>query len=129
MTWEIEEGEVRQLLALPAGDRAIAFFQLVADWEEAWGLRDAEGWVVAKETDALPLWPHSTFAAACAQGAWEGTVPEPIPLDDLMVELLPLLEEDGLLVAVFPAPGDPGTVISPGEVLEGLEAEIEIGNE
>ncbi|HKI02300.1 MAG TPA: DUF2750 domain-containing protein [Thermoanaerobaculia bacterium] len=129
MTWEIEESEVRQLLALPAGDRTLPFFQLVADWEEAWGLRDEEGWVVAKDTDALPLWPHSTFAAACAQGAWEGTVPEPIPVDDLMVELLPLLEEDGLLVAVFPAPGDAGTVMSPREVLERLEAEIEIGNE
>ena len=129
MTWEIEQSEVRQLLALPAGDRTLPFFQLVADWEEAWGLRDEEGWVVAKDTDALPLWPHSTFAAACAQGAWEGTVPEPIPVDDLMVELLPLLEEDGLLVAVFPAPGDAGTVMSPGEVLKRLEAEMEIGNE
>ena len=59
MTWDIEESEARQLLALPAGDRAVAFFQLVADWEEAWGLRDEEGWVVAKETDALPLWPPS----------------------------------------------------------------------
>ena len=126
-TWEIEESEVEQLLALSAGDRAIAFFQLVADWEEAWGLRDDAGWVVAKETDALPLWPHPAFAAACAQEAWEGTTPELIPIDDFLEELLPLLEEDSLLVAVFPTPGDPGTLLSPAEVKQRLEAEMEIG--
>jgi hypothetical protein len=127
VTWEIEESEVEQLLALSAEDRAVAFFQLVADWEEAWGLRDDAGWVVAKETDALPLWPHSAFAAVCAQGAWEGTAPELIPLDDFLEELLPLLEEDDLVVAVFPTPGDPGTVLPPAEVKRRLEAEMEIG--
>jgi hypothetical protein len=129
MTWELEENEAEQLFALPVRDRAVTFFQLVADWEEAWGLRDEEGWVVAKETDALPLWPHAAFAEACARGPWEGTAPESIPLEDFLEELLPLLAEDGLLVAVFPAPGDPGLVMSPGEVKERLSAELEMGTE
>lgn len=129
MSWEIEEGEVRQLLALPAQDRALTFFQLAADWEEVWGLKDAEGWVVARETDALPLWPHAVFAEACAQGAWEGAAPEPLPIDDLLEDLLPLLAEDGLRVAVFPVPGDPGLLMSPAEAGERLEAELEIGED
>ena len=127
MTWEITEDEGRQLLALPAEDRAIQFFQLLADWEEAWGLRDAEGWVVASATDALPLWPHATLAAACAVGPWEGALPEPVSLDDLIDELLPLLAEDGLQVAVFPSPHDPGLLLPPAEVRERLEREMEIG--
>jgi len=127
MTWEIEEEEVRRLLALPAGDRAVQFFQLLADWEEAWGLRDADGWVVAEATDALPLWPHADLATTCAQGSWEGAAPEPIPLDDLLEDLLPLLEEDGLKVAVFPSPHDPGLLLAPAEVQERIEQELEIG--
>ena len=75
MTWPIDEEELRELLALPAADRAVNFFQLVADWEEAWGLQDENGWVVGRETDALPLWPHAAFAEACARGPWEGAVP------------------------------------------------------
>jgi hypothetical protein len=127
MTWEITEEEARQLLALPAGDRAIQFFQLLADWEEGWGLLDAEGWVVASETDALPLWPHATLAAACAVGPWEGALPEPVPLDELLEDLLPLLAADGLRVAVFPSSHDPGLLLAPDEVRERLEREMEIG--
>jgi hypothetical protein len=127
MSWEITEEEARQLLALPAGDRAIQFFQLLADWEEGWGLRDDDGWVVASATDALPLWPHATLAAACAVGPWEGALPEPVALDEMLEELLPLLEEDGLRVAVFPSPDDPGLLLSPAEIRERLEREMEIG--
>jgi hypothetical protein len=127
MTWEITEDEARQLLALPAADRAIQFFQLLADWEEGWGLLDAEGWVVASETDALPLWPHAALAAACAVGPWAGALPEPVPLDEMLEDLLPLLAEDGLRVAVFPSPHDPGLLLAPDEVRERLEREMEIG--
>jgi hypothetical protein len=127
MDWEIGEEEIGRLLALPAGDRAVQFFQLLADWEEAWALRDADGWVVSKATDALPLWPHSAFATACTQGPWEGAAPEPVSLDDLLEDLLPLLEEDGLRVAVFPSPDDPGLLLSPAEVRERIDRELEIG--
>jgi len=127
MTWEIEEEEVRRLLALPPEDRAVSFFQLAADWEEAWGLRDADGWIVAQETDALPLWPHAAFAEACARGPWEGAAPEPVALDDLLEDLLPLLQEDGLRIAIFPSPEDPGLLLAPEEVRERLERELEIG--
>ncbi|HEY7213539.1 MAG TPA: DUF2750 domain-containing protein [Thermoanaerobaculia bacterium] len=127
MTWEIEEEEVRQTLALPATDRAGTFFQLVADWEAAWGLKDSAGWIVAKETDALPLWPHAAFAAACARGAWADTTAEPISLNELIEDLLPLLEEDGLSVAVFPAPENAGVVMAAGALRERLEKEMELG--
>lgn len=127
MIWEIEEDEVRQTLALPAQERAGTFFQLVADWEEAWGLKDSAGWIVSRETDALPLWPHAVFAAACARGAWESAAPEAIPLDELLEDLLALLEEDGIGVAVFPVPAEPGIVMPPGEFRERLEQELELG--
>lgn len=129
MTWEIEDEEVQQLLALPAAERAVTFFQLVADWEEAWGLKDATGLIVTRETNAMPLWPHAAFAEACARGAWEDTTPEPISIAELLEDLLPLLEEDGIDVSVFPAPSDAGTVMPPGELRERLERELELGED
>ena len=127
MTWPIAEDEVRELLALPAADRAVHFFQLVADWEEAWGLQDDRGWVVSGATDALPLWPHAAFAEACARGPWEGAVPGSISLDDLLVDLLPLLAADNLRAAIFPTPDDPGLLLTPTELGEWLERELKIG--
>jgi hypothetical protein len=127
MTWELEAEEIQHLLALPAAERAVTFFQVVADWEEAWGLKDATGLIVTRETDTMPLWPHAAFAEACARGAWADTTPEPISLAELVEDLLPLLEEDGIGVAVFPAPGDAGTVMPPGELRERLERELEMG--
>jgi hypothetical protein len=126
MRWLLEEGEEAELFALPADGRAIQFFQLLADWEEAWGLKDAEGWVVDKESDALPLWPHSALAEACAAKRWPDATPEAIPLDDLLIDLLPLLAADNLRVAVFPSPGDPGLLLSPVETSERLERELQI---
>jgi hypothetical protein len=127
MLWLLEEGEAAELFALPAADRAIQFFQLLADWEEAWGLKDAQGWVVDKERDALPLWPHAALAEICAGQRWPDAAPEPVSLDDLLIDLLPLLAADSLQVAVFPSPADPGgLLLSPVEVADRLELELQI---
>ena len=101
--------------------------QLAADWEEAWGLKDEQGGVVAKATEALPLWPHPELARACARGNWEGAEPAALSVDDLLDDLLPLLEEDGLRAALFPTPDDPGLLLDAAELRRRLEAELELG--
>lgn len=127
MSWETGEDELRALQSLSAADRAVHLVQLIADWEEAWGLLDDEGWVVAKETDAFPLWPHPDLARDCARNNWEGAEPAAISLDDLIEELLPLLEEDGLRTALFPTPDDPGVLLTAAELRQRLERELELG--
>ncbi|MFY9821478.1 MAG: DUF2750 domain-containing protein [Thermoanaerobaculia bacterium] len=128
MSWETGEEELRSLQALPAADRAVQLIQLVADWEEAWGLMDDRGWVVAKETDAFPLWPHPDLARACARNNWEDAEPAAIPLDELLEDLLPLLQEDGLRTALFPTPDDPGILLAAAELGRRLEAELDLGS-
>jgi hypothetical protein len=128
--WEIDDAEVREIVALPGRGRYASFLQLAADWEEAWGLKDDNGWIVRgsdSEEEAFPLWPHAAFARLCIGGAWEGTTPERISLDELLDELLPLLEEDAIAVEVFPTPEDRGTVVDPGELLRDLRRELELG--
>lgn len=127
MSWETGEDELGALQSLPAEDRAVHLVQLIADWDEAWGLQDDQGWVVAKETDAFPFWPHPDLARACARGNWEGAEPAAIPLDQLLEDLLPLLEEDGLRTALFPTPDDPGVLAEAADFGRRLEAELDLG--
>lgn len=127
--WEIGEEEARQTLALPVADRYRSSIMLIVDWEEAWGLKDENGWIVRGNhgEETFPLWPHSAFAQACAQGAWEGAVPGAIPLDDLLESLLPLLAEDGILVEIFPTPEERGQVMASGAFREEMEREMDLG--
>ena len=50
-----------------------------------------------------------------------------MPLDELLDDLLPLLEEDGIRVAVFPSPQGEGVLVDPGELGRDLRAELALG--
>lgn len=130
MTWELEDEEKKLALALPARERYSYFVQLLVDEEEAWGLRNDEGWVLGSDPergDILPLWPHSAYAEACARGTWDDAKPAEIPLQDLLEELLPLLAEDRITVAAFPTPEGDSVLIPPEELGRDLRTEIELG--
>jgi uncharacterized protein DUF2750 len=129
VSWQLAPGELEALLSLSPRERYGLCVQLAVDAAELWGLRNPDGWVLAEEAgrDALPLWPHADFAAACARGGWADAAAAAIGLDELLDDLLPLLEEDGVAVAVFPAPDGGGSVVTPASFRRDLEAEIEIG--
>lgn len=130
MSWELDDEERRLALALPVKERYSYFVQVLVDEGEAWGLRNDEGWVLGSDPergDILPLWPHSAFAEACARGTWDDAKPAEIPLDDLLENLLPLLEEDRITVAAFPTPEGDSVLIKPEELGRDLHAEIELG--
>jgi hypothetical protein len=128
--WKLDPQEQRQVFALPARDRYGLFLQLTVDWEEAWGLHSSQGWVLSSGEDGrdvLPLWPHPGFAEACAHGAWEGTTPSSIALEELLDDLLPLLAQDGIRVAVFPTPQGEGVLVTSEELGRDLQAELALG--
>jgi hypothetical protein len=130
MSWELDDEERRLAPALPAKERYSYFIQVLVDQEEIWGLRNDEGWVLGSDPergDILPLWPHSAFAEACARGTWDDAKPAEIPLDDLLENLLPLLEEDRITVAAFPNLEGDSVLIKPEELGRDLLAEIELG--
>jgi hypothetical protein len=128
--WELSDDERQQVLALPSKERYGLFLQIAADWEEVWGLYAEDGWVlssVEQGQDIFPLWPHPAFAQACAHGDWEGTEPAPIALDELLEDLLGILEQDGIRIAVFLSPGGESVVVTPEELKRDLRAEMELG--
>jgi hypothetical protein len=129
LSWVLPEQDRKLMLALSPRERYGFFLQITVDTEEAWGLKNADGWVLAGDEgrDAFPLWPHEDLAAACALGDWAAAVPEAIGLDELLEDLLPILEEDGIAVAVFPGPDGDSAVVPPADFRHDLEAEIELG--
>jgi hypothetical protein len=130
MTWELTDEERQLALALPPKERYRYFVQIVADEGEIWGLRNDEGWVLGSDPergDILPLWPHSTFAEACARGTWDDAKPAEIPLDELIEDLLPLLQEDRITVAAFPTPEGNSVLVPPEELDRDLREELELG--
>lgn len=99
--------ELAALLKQGNEQRAQWMLNDIAANEEAWGLEDAKGWVVAKLADpipggpayALPLWPRQELAALEAAGPHEQ--PHAIDLEKLFEELLPDLVEQKWGVLAF----------------------------
>ncbi|WP_291987856.1 DUF2750 domain-containing protein [Luteitalea sp.] len=123
----LTQKQIAAVIALPGPERFEHFVKTVADREEAWGLFQ-DGWALAEDDNGTPvfsLWPASEYAEACAVSEWEGYEPRPIPLDELLDELLPQLETDGVLPAVFSTPQSLGVNPTVAELTNALQAELE----
>lgn len=102
--------QLADVVTLPAPRRYTHFVRQVAENGEVWGLY-RDGWALAKTDDGtlvFAMWPASEFADLCAEFEWDGYEPQSFPLDDLITDLLPQLEEDGVLPGIFYTPGERG---------------------
>ena len=124
MESEQSQDRMQAVLRLPAARRYEYFLQRVAESGEVWGL-DGEGWALALDDagrDVLPLWPTPEFAAMCATRLWSGFQPRAIKLQELLENVLPQLEEEGMPVGIFFTPEGQGHPVSAGELIEALRS-------
>jgi hypothetical protein len=122
-TEQIHE-RIQAVLRLPAARRYSYFLQRAVESGEVWGL-DGEGWALALDDagrDVLPLWPAPEFAALCAKRLWSGFQPRAIKLAELLENVLPQLEEEGMPVGVFFTPEGQGHPVSARELIDALRA-------
>jgi hypothetical protein len=127
MAWNVNDEEFEAVSALPASGRYAYFIKRAASHGELWGLRGADGWVVAVDDDGnqhFPVWPHPRFAEACAEGPWKGETPVAIDIDEWVHAWLPDLEKDGMRVAVFQRPDDEGVGVGAQRLKSDLEEEL-----
>jgi hypothetical protein len=99
----ISAKQMEALLKLPGPGRYDHFIKSVVDREQAWGLWN-NGWAMGRDDaqrSTFPLWPAREYAALSAVGEWAGYQAAEIPLDDLINELLPKLERDGVQASIF----------------------------
>ena len=105
MPYRLEEGQLDSLLALSSEDRYRHFLEKVADWEELWGARDTDGWLVQATSDGqsyISLWPHPHFAIDAIKRHCPGNFEEEIDFEFLLNQWLPLLKQEGIKISVFP---------------------------
>jgi hypothetical protein len=124
---QIHDEEFAALTRMNAPDRYSVFLHRVADWEEVWSLRSANGWcLMADESgvEMIPVWPHERFATACASSDDQEQAAS-IPLEDWLDKWLVGMIKDGRQVAVFPVPGGKGTIVSPTQLRADLLAQCE----
>jgi hypothetical protein len=120
--------QLAAVVTLPAQQRYAHFVQQVADTGEVWGLY-RDGWALAKThagTLVFAMWPAREFADLCAEFEWDDYEPRAFPLDDLMTDLLPQLEQDDVLPGIFYTPGERG--LTPTAYMLRLDLERALGN-
>ena len=112
----IDAEQVKTVVRLPAPQRYEYFVKRVAASGTVWGLY-RNGWALANKDDGtlvFAMWPDEEFARLCAEFEWEGYEPQAFSLDELLAELLPQLQQDGLVPGIFRTPGSKGVMPTPG---------------
>lgn len=118
--------QYESVLALSGTDRATHFVGKSADWEQLWGVRNEEGWLVPETPEGLeyfPVWPHPEYAQSITDAHFPGHVATEIALEDFLSEWLPTFEKDGVKVAVFPNKEWMFWVMEPGDLADILREE------
>lgn len=122
----IDTRQLQAVVMLPGPQRYEYFVKRVAETGVVWSLY-RQGWALAKKEDGtlvFPLWPDSEFAQVCADYEWTGYAPQSFALDELMTELLPQLEQDGIVTGVFYTPGARDVMPTAGLLRVDLDNEI-----
>ena len=63
----MRNSKIDNVINLTASERYDYFIRKVADFEEVWGLKDAEGWALmgSEEQVLFPIWSEKEFAELC----------------------------------------------------------------
>ncbi|OVE81476.1 hypothetical protein BVY04_03185 [bacterium M21] len=97
-----------------------------------WALRNDEGFVTldsGEDTGCIPFWPDRPSADAMAVEDWDDCEPVGIKLTAFVDQWLPGMKADGHMIAVYPIPDNPDTLIAaPGDLLDEIAPEDEEGD-
>ena len=118
--------QIESVISLIGPERYKHFIKQVADSEVVWVLED-DGWALAA-TDTgetvFTVWPAKEYAELCAQDEWASYEPSEVSLDEFMNELLPKLNDDGILVGVFYTPKNKGVTQTVAKIIEDISLEL-----
>jgi len=122
----MDASDTHSVIQLPKQLRYEHFVRRVAATGEVWGLY-RDGWAIGKTDDGalvFPLWPTSELAQQCAVLEWTGYVPQAFALGELLDELLPQLEDDGVLPGITYTPDEYGLTPSHAQLRAELQARL-----
>ncbi|QNA90850.1 DUF2750 domain-containing protein [Massilia sp. Dwa41.01b] len=122
----MDASDTSSVITLPKQLRYEHFVRRVAATGEVWGLY-RDGWAIGKTDDGalvFPLWPSNELAQQCAVLEWTGYVPQAFALSELLDELLPQLESDGVLPGITYTPDEYGLTPSHAQLRAELQARL-----
>ncbi|QSX38015.1 DUF2750 domain-containing protein [Shewanella sedimentimangrovi] len=112
-----------QITALTPEGRYDYLVEQVKEHKEIWTLQDNDGCVMltTEDEDCIPMWPSEEAAAQWAVDDWQDCQPLSIPLNEWEERWVSGMEDDELMVAVFPVQDDLGVVVQPWELQQRLQ--------
>ncbi|QSX30798.1 DUF2750 domain-containing protein [Shewanella cyperi] len=112
-----------QITALTPEGRYDYLVEQVKEHKEIWTLQDNDGCVMltTEDEDCIPMWPSEEAAALWAVDDWQDCQPLSIPLNEWEERWVSGMEDDELMVAVFPVQDDLGVVVQPWELQQRLQ--------
>jgi len=126
---QLRPEEIDKLFKKPGEKRYDYFIKSVADTEEVYGLADEEGWALIGDEevdgDIIPLFPHAELAERFrVENDFEEYGIGIVDVNELLT-WLDEMEEDNMVVAVFPDLQASGVVIAPAGLKQDLTQELE----
>lgn len=130
MSYNLTDADKAAAQALGDDERFNHFVNKVCEQQEMWILTDEHGCMMLTsddDEDCIPVWPHADYAKEWAVDDWSQCKPEAISLPVWQSRWLPGMEEDELLVAVFPTTDATGVVVEPRELQEAFDRKKKLG--
>ena len=130
MTYILTDADRAAAQTLGDDERFNHFVNKVCEQEQLWILTDEHGCMMLTsddDEDCIPVWPHQDYAQEWAVDDWAQCKPEPLTLKVWQSRWVPGMEDDELLVAVFPTVDATGVVVEPGELQEAFDRKQKTG--
>ena len=132
MSYVLSDADKSTVEKLNDDERYNHFVNKVAEHEQLWILTDEHGCMMLTsddDEDCIPVWPHADYAKAWAVDDWAQCKPEAISLKVWQSRWVSGMEEDELLVAVFPISDATGVLVEPGELQEAFDRKKKTGRQ
>jgi len=127
MPYKMNPQQFEAVLELSSSDRCSHFIGKIADWEQLWGVKNSNGWLVPITPDDLeyfPVWPHPKYAQKIVDENFEGHEAVEISIQEFMDHWIPTFDKDNVKIAIFPDMNWEFWVMEPKDMLECLQDEM-----
>ena len=106
MPYRMHPKQYEAVLAFSSAERSSHFVSRVADWQQLWGVKSGDQWLVPiiedKGIEYFPVWPHPEYAQKVTDMHFPGCLATEISLEEFLSHWLPTFSKDNVKVAVFP---------------------------
>ncbi len=127
MHYLLDEQDFNDAFSQSDLERCQHFVSAAAQHKEVWGLKNNVGWATVESDGSVcvPVWPHPQFAASLAKDNWEYYEAVLIPLHEFLSTMLPGMDKDNVLLALFPNLELEGVVTTAAQAKSIIEEALE----